>query len=150
MSSSRLRTRLGTTGLLGCATVLASAGFALAASPVKGGAYTGKYSDGAINGISFKVSANGKKVTDLYAETPIHCAGGCGGFSSPSGGTAKISSKGTFKVTLPIKGLGGKTTIGTDTITCTFLKHGKAKGTVSSHFNSGSSSDRKVTWTAID
>jgi len=141
---------LGTTGLLGCAAVLASAGFALAASPVKGGAYTGKYSDGAISAISFKVSANGKKVTDLYAQTPIHCAGGCGGFSSPSGGTARISSKGTFKVTLPIKGLGGKTTIGTDTITCTFRKHGKANGTVSSHFNSGSSSDRRVTWTGID
>jgi hypothetical protein len=150
MSGSRLRTRLGTTGLLGCAAVLASAGFALAASPVKGGAYTGKYSDGAVNAISFKVSANGKHAIDLAAETPIKCAGGCGGFSNASGGTAKISSKGTFKVTLPIKGLGGTKTIGTDTITGTFRKHGKANGTVSSHFNSGSSSDRKVTWTGID
>jgi hypothetical protein len=145
-----LRRRLGITGLLGCAAVLASAGFALAASPVKGGAYTGKYGDGAINAISFKVSASGTKVIDLYAQTPIKCAGGCGGFGSPSGGAAKISRKGTFKVTLPIKGLGGNKTIGTDTITCTFRKHGKANGTVSSHFNSGSSSDRKVTWTGID
>lgn len=99
----------------------------------------------------FKVSANGKKVIDLSADTPFKCSGGCGGVGSATAGTAKISSKGTFKATLKIMAPGSTTkSEGTDTITGKFVSHGRAKGTVASHFKTGKSSDEKVSWSAVD
>ncbi len=124
------------------AATLAIAGVAFAAKQVKGASYTGHYAGtGAAAGvvaISFKVSANGRKVLDLDVSTPFKCNGGCGGVGSPSNGTARISSKGTFEVTLQIPAPGGGKSEGTDTVTGTFHSHHKASGTVTSHFKSGS------------
>ncbi len=83
------------------------------------------------------MSASGKEVTDLTVTTPFKCNGGCGGAESPSGGSARISKAGTFKATLKLKNPGQSASYGTDTVTGTFLKSGKAKGTVTSHFTGG-------------
>jgi hypothetical protein len=150
MSSARgLRRRFcGAVVAVGVAT-LAVAAVAPASNAVKGGSYVGSYSDGAQNAISFKVSANGKKVVELTLETPIKCKGGCGGVATASGGSASISKQGRFKVKLNLVfPPGSHKSEGTETVTGKFLKHGVAKGIVSSHFNGGDSSDRTVKWTA--
>lgn len=129
-------------------TALAWAGIALAATPVKGGSYTGTYKGTVGDSISFKVSSNGKKLTGLYVSTPFKCSGGCGGVPSGSNGSAKITRKGTFKAKLKLVGPGGTKPIGTDTVVGRFLSHGRAKGTVTSHFSAGSGA--KASWTATD
>jgi hypothetical protein len=135
------------TGVLAISAVFASAGIALASSPLKGASYVGHYGKGSTQGISFKVSANGRQVIDLSVSTPFKCNGGCGGVESPSGGAARVSKNGTFKTTLKLTGPGSAKSIGSDTVTGTFLNHGKAKGTVTSHFNSGGAGET-VSWTA--
>jgi hypothetical protein len=135
-------------GMLAVMAVLASAGIALGSNAVRGAAYIGHYAGGATEAISFKVSANGTKVTALFVDTPIKCSGGCGGIPSASGGSARIGRKGKFTVTMKLKALGSSTkVIGTDTVTGTFLRHGLAKGSVTSHFNSGGGG-RTTGWTA--
>jgi len=142
------RRRLACVGALTLGAALVAAGVALASDAVKSGSYIGHYKGGMTEAISFKVSANGKKVTDLSVETPFKCQGGCGGVESPSGGTASISKKGKFKVKLEIKAPGGSTTsVGTDTVVGTFESGGTAKGTVTSHFDAGSAGET-VAWTA--
>ena len=71
---------------------------------MKGASYVGHYKGAAvtIEAVSFKVSANGRKVIDLSVETPFKCAGGCGGVGSPTGGSARITRQGTFEVKLRI------------------------------------------------
>jgi hypothetical protein len=87
-------------------------------------------------------------VSTFFVDTPIKCGGGCGGFSSGSGGSARVSKNGKFTVMLKVLGLGSTSdVIGTDTVTGTFLKHGGAKGTVTSHFIHGAGG-RTVSWTA--
>ena len=133
-------------GVLAAAGVVASAGAALAAHAIAGGSYQSTGSS--IGKISFKVSSNGKKVTDLDVSTPVHCSGGCGGIGSPIGGSARIH-KNKFKVTLHFYfPPGSHSSEGTDTVSGKFLAGGKAKGTISSHFKHGSSSDRTVHWIA--
>jgi hypothetical protein len=134
-------------GALATVAVLASAGVALASNAVKGASYSGHYTGKVTDTISFTVSANGKRVTDLSVTTPFRCNGGCGGVPSPIGGSASISKKGRFKATLKLLELGSSKSFGTDTVIGTFEKHGKAKGTVSSHFNADSSGET-VSWTA--
>ncbi len=134
-------------GAVLAAAVLASSGIALASNAVKGASYIGHYQGGVTEAISFTVSANGKRVTDLSVTTPFKCSGGCGGVGSPIGGSARISEKGTFKITLKLVGPGSTKSFGTDTVTGTFLKHGKAKGTVSSHFDADNDG-KTVSWTA--
>ena len=53
---------------------------------------------------------------------------------SGSDGSAKITRKGTFKAELELVGPGGTKPIGTDAVVDRFLSHGRAKGTVTSHF----------------
>jgi hypothetical protein len=140
--------RVVSTGLV--ATVaLACAGLALAAKPIEGAAYKGEFkgTPGTVTQISFDVSANGKRISDLYTETPFKCNGGCGGTPSGTGGSGKISKRGTFTVKVKLTGPGSTKAIGTDTVVGTFLSHGRAKGTVASHFT-GSSAGKKVSWTA--
>jgi hypothetical protein len=147
----RSRARVVVCALFASLAVLATTGAAFASSQVKGASYNGAYKGGTGTSISFKVSSNGKKVIDLSVETPFKCSGGCGGVQSPSGGRAKISSKGTFKVKLKIFAPGSTSnSTGTDTVTGTFLKHGRAKGTVASHFNANGAPDKTVSWTARD
>ncbi len=134
-------------GSLAAVAVLASAGIALASSASKGASYSGSYKGGATEAISFTVSASGKRVMDLSVITPFKCSGGCGGVERPSGGSAPISKNGKFKAALKLMGPGSTKSIGSDTVTGTFLKHGKAIGKVTSHFNAGSSGET-VSWTA--
>jgi len=147
----RIRHALGrylcTGGALAAAAVLASAGIALASDAIGGASYSGHYQGRVTDTISFTVSANGKRLTDLSVTTPFKCSGGCGGVTSPIGGSARISSKGKFKATLKLLEPGSTTSYGSDTVTGTFLKHGKAKGTVTSHFDHGGSGET-VSWTA--
>ena len=146
-SRHELGRRLCRGGALAAAAVLASAGVALASSAVKGASYTGHYKGAATETVSFKVSSNGKQVVDLTVTTPFKCNGGCGGVASPSGGSAHISQSGKFKATLKLVQLGSTKTYGSDTVSGTFLKHGQAKGTVTSHFDNGSAGET-VSWTA--
>ena len=132
---------------LAAAAVLASAGTALASYAIKGASYSGRYKGGVTNAISFTVSANGKQVIGLSVTTPFKCNGGCGGVESPSGGSARISKKGRFQATLKLVNPGSTKIYGSDTVTGTFLKHGKATGTVTSHFNGGGPGET-VSWTA--
>ena len=135
-------------GALAAVATLSVTTVAIASSAVKGASYVGSYSDGATNAISFKVSANGKKVLDLTVSTPIKCQGGCGGIGSASPASASISKHGRFTVKLNLVfPPGSNKSEGTETVTGEFLKHGIATGTVSSHFKGGSV-DRTVHWTA--
>ncbi len=138
--------RLRRGGTVAAAVALATTGIALA-SAIKGASYAGTYRGRPTDTISFKVSANGKMVTGLYATTPFKCNGGCGGVESVTGGSARISKKGTFKLTVKLYGPGSTKSFGRDTITGTFLSHGRAKGKVSSHFDGGSAGET-VSWTA--
>lgn len=147
-AASKLGARLRSGALVAAAAVLASAGVAFASHAVGGASYSGTYKGHPTDRISFKVSANGKKVTNLTVETPIHCTGGCGGVASPGPGSAGITAKGTFKVTLQLYfPPGSHSSEGTDTVTGKFLAGGRAKGTVSSHFKHGSAGVT-VSWTA--
>lgn len=140
--------RLHVIGILGAVATLAVVTAASASNAVKGASYLGSYSDGATHAISFKVSTNGKRVIELDVSTPIKCQGGCGGIGSASPASAPISKNGRFKVKLNlIFPPGSNKSQGTETVTGRFLKHGKATGTVSSHFTAGSI-DRTVHWTA--
>jgi len=143
-----LARRLRRGSALAAALTLCGAGIAVASNVVKGADYAGTYTGKQGDSITFKVSANGKRVTDLTASTPFKCQGGCGGVSNGTGGTAAIKD-GKFKATLDLRGPGGSTkVVGTDKVTGTFEKNGEAKGTVTSHFNSGSAGET-VHWTAV-
>jgi hypothetical protein len=134
--------------LIAAAVVFASAGVAVASRAIGGTSYSGTYAGRPTEGISFKVSANGKKVTNLTVDTPFRCSGGCGGVASPGPGVARIAGNGTFKVTLHLYfPPGSHSSEGTDTVTGKFLASGRAKGTVSSHFTHGSGGET-VSWTA--
>ncbi len=141
-------------GLFGAGTLAVMAtfvlgGVAVASSATAGATYVGHYKGRSTDQITFKISANGKKVIDLSVATPFKCNGGCGGVGSPSPGSASISKSGKFKAVLTINAPGSTTKAeGTDTVTGTFGKHGEATGTVKSHFNR-SSSGETVSWTAV-
>jgi hypothetical protein len=153
MRAGILRQRLFGAGAL-AVTVTFALGFALggvavASNATAGATYVGHYTGRPTDAITFKISANGKKVIDLSVDTPFKCSGGCGGVGSPSPGSASISKSGKFKVVLKIIAPGSTTKAeGTDTVTGTFGKHGEATGTVKSHFNK-SSAGETVSWTAV-
>ena len=135
-------------GLTTAAVLLAGGGVAFASHVIRGATYAGAYTGRPTDHISFKVSPNGAKVTQLSVSTPFHCGGGCGGVVNGGPGTARITRQGTFKVTLQLYfPPGSHSSEGTDTVTGTFLAHGHAKGTVSSHFTHGSGGET-ARWTA--
>ena len=124
-------------GLLATSLVLAAllvADVALAASSVKGGSYAGNLipaRDGVT--VSFKVSANGNKVTGLStSNVPLYCSGG--GKPIPVHfKNATISNKGTFSSTGKYLVLEGpkKGQVGANLkISGKFLKGGKERGTL--------------------
>jgi hypothetical protein len=142
-----LGTRVCGGGVLAASAVLASAGIALASNPIDNGHYSGHYQGRPTDSITFTVSATGKKVIDIDVSTPFKCNGGCGGVESGIGGTARIhKNKFTAKIKLHAPGT-TNTLEGRDTVTGRFLKHFKAKGTVTSHFLHGGSGET-VHWTA--
>jgi hypothetical protein len=136
-------------GVLAITASLAPAGVALASYATPGATYAGHYQGRPSDQISFKVSANGKNVVDLSADTPFKCNGGCGGVGRPNAGSASISKSGKFEAVLKIPAPGpGAKAEGTDTVSGSFGKHGEASGTETSHFYK-SSSGETVSWTAV-
>jgi hypothetical protein len=121
---------------LAIVAMLLGAAVALAASPVKGAKYRGTFRAGFdLPTVTFKVSSNGKKVTNLRAtDAGLYCTGGGqvtpikfkDASISPAG---KFSSTGTFRLTFgPFKGQ-----IGTRvSITGTFKAGGKESGKMKS------------------
>jgi hypothetical protein len=149
MRARILRQGLFGAGALAVAVTFALGSIAIASNATAGATYVGHYNGRPTDEITFKISANGKKVIDLSIDTPFKCDGGCGGVGSPSPGSASISKSGKFKAVLKIIAPGSTTKAeGTDTVTGTFGKHGAATGTVQSHFNK-SSSGETVSWTAV-
>lgn len=123
------------TGLALCVVAL-TAGLALAAAkPVAGASYSGKTQQAYPQTVSFKVSANGKRVTKLLVPVELGCQGG--GLGPPKPGTAKITAKHTFKVTLYLRNPSGAATQEKETVTGTFGKHRKESGTIKSVFTFG-------------
>jgi hypothetical protein len=129
--------------LLAAGILVLAAATALATAPVRGAKYTGlikRYYHGTLLTtfpISFNVSKNGKKVSDFVfkAAYPIYCQGG--GFGSPRSRSAAVSSKGTFKVKLPlIFAPAHNQNQGNLIVTGTFRKHGNVTGTVTTAFRS--------------
>jgi hypothetical protein len=118
---------------VGGTIALVGTGVALAAKPLKGATYSGAFTGEAYNTISFKVSSNGKKVSGFNIPSPpVGCQGGA--FGSASGGTATVSKKGTFKVTLNIVFAPQHKTNGTVLVTGKFGQHGSESGKISSTF----------------
>jgi hypothetical protein len=128
-------------GLLATLVALAAllaAGAALAASPIEGGSYAGSLippRDGVT--VSFKVSANGKRVTGLSTSNiPLYCSGG--GEPIPIHfKNATISSKGTFSSTGRYLILEGpkKGQVGANLkISGKFLKGRKERGTLTTSY----------------
>lgn len=148
MRNRHLRfSRLRLAAALGTMLALMITGLAFAAKPTKNATYDGSYTGRSTETLSFKVSANGKRISDIYVETPFRCSGGCGGAPSGENGSAKVTEKGTFKSTMKLLGPGSTKAEGKDTIVGTFERGGKAKGTVTSKFY-GSSIGETVHWTA--
>lgn len=100
--SNRNPRRLLAAASLTVATVamLAAAAVALAATPVTGATYNGTFKAGFDTvRLSFKVSSNGKRVTNLrVTDTGLYCAGG-GGVTPVHFNDAGISATGTFRST---------------------------------------------------
>ncbi len=132
------RLRVGNTravaGAITLAVALSTAGIALATAPRKGWTYTTHSTTTVF--VTFKVSASGRKVTNLSAGIAVKCKGSAGGFPSAKPGSGRIT-KGTFKVVLKLfpPGAAGQKSAGTDTVTGKFVTGGKAIGAVRTHFN---------------
>jgi hypothetical protein len=73
--------------------------------------------------VTFKVSTNGKRITNPGAGIAVKCKGGAGGFPSAKPGSGKIT-RGTFKVVLMLypPGPAGQKSSGTDTVTGKFVR----------------------------
>lgn len=118
--------------------VTGGAAVALAAAPIKGATYQGKlklsHASSVTYGISFKVSASGKRVSDfnLPRGYPVYCQGG--GFGKQQAASSTITRKGKFNVKLPIYFAPTHSHQGFVVITGSFAKHGKESGTVRTDF----------------
>lgn len=132
---SRARYALAVGGAFIVAGALVTGGVALATAPHKGWTYTTQSTAKVF--VSFKVSANGTKVTDLSPGDAVKCMGSAGGFPAAKPGSVKITKAGTFKAVLKLypPGPAGQKSSGTDTVTGKFVTGGKATGTVRTYFN---------------
>lgn len=124
--------------VLAALVVAAGAAAALAATPIKGATYTGKlklpHASSVTFPISFKVSANGKRVSDFSFPHgyPVYCQGG--GFGQQQAASAPITKRGRFTVKLPIYFAPARSHQGFVIVTGTFAKHGKESGKVMTDF----------------
>jgi hypothetical protein len=120
------------------ALLLVVTAVALAAHVIKGATYRGRIASSnpaVVEPISFKVTANGKRVHDFtITALPIGCQGGA--FGNPQPGSAAITEHGTFKATLKLYFAPAHRTTGKLVVTGTFLAHGKEKGKLSTVFAS--------------
>ena len=110
--------------LVGAATV------ALAAKPINGATYSGRlklpHTSSVTYGISFKVSANGKRVSSFSLPNgyPVYCQGG--GFGQQQAGSGKITKAGKFTVKLPIYFAPAHQRQGFVIVTGRFAKHARS------------------------
>lgn len=134
----RLAAAIAVTALV---AVTAGAAAALAAKPVSGATYSGKISrtSNVTFPISFKVSANGRRVSSfvLTNSYPVYCQGG--GFGAVQPGSGTISRRGTFTVKLPIYFAPDRQHQGFVIVTGAFAKHGRESGKVKTDFTRSSS-----------
>lgn len=129
-------------------TALAAAPVALAAAPIKGATYKGTIArtSSVAYSISFKVSANGKRVGSFkLSYYPVYCQGG--GFGSLEQASGPISKKGTFKVALPIYFAPAHQRQGSVIVTGAFAKHGKESGKVTTDFTHAGSCNGSSSYT---
>ncbi len=133
ISAKQLRRPLVRASAIAGAGALGSAGIALAARPLKDTTYSGSFKGQTSDAVSFKVSANGKKVSGFSIATPpVGCQGG--EFGSATGGSGSISKQGTFKVTLSLVFAPAHRTNGKLVVSGKFGKKGAESGQVSSIF----------------
>ena len=119
---------------------LIATGAAFASNVVKGATYSGKINktSNVVFTISFKVSGNGKKVSDFKVATlPVYCQGG--GFGAPQSVTAQISKAGTFTAKLPIYFAPRNSHQGFLKLTGKFAKGGKESGKATTDLTSSTS-----------
>ena len=148
----RLRARMAV-AIVSAALLAVTCGtaVALAAAPIKGATYTGKLkprtATSEAHPISFKVSANGKRVSHctLLNGYPVYCQGGGFGQAQPASGA--ITNKGKFTVKLPIVFTITHQHQGFVIITGTFAKHGKESGTVTTDFTTSHVCNGSSTYT---
>jgi hypothetical protein len=130
MTTQRGRTKIRVTSALVAvllfATVVAGA---LASKPIKGATYVARTAKG--EEFSFKVAANGKKLTVIDAIPPLFCQGGAGGLEEVHKSLA-ISKQGTFKGTITYRVIHGKN-VATLTIKGKFVAS-VLSGTLHSHW----------------
>ena len=115
---------------------IADGAVAFAATPIKGARYGGKIArtSNVTYSISFKVSANGKRVSNFTLTNgyPVYCQGG--GFGTAQEASGTIAKNGTFDVKLPIYFSPSHQHQGFVIITGRFAKHGKESGKVMTDF----------------
>jgi hypothetical protein len=128
--SSRSRSRISRVSVLALVVVLATAGAALAANPVKGATYSGTINANGGLAISFKVSSTGKDVVKMKVpQPPIFCQAGGPPPPQDPAKPAPISSTGTFKETLRYVSSTGSV-VATLKVTGAFHAHRKESGKV--------------------
>jgi hypothetical protein len=126
---------------------------ALAAKPKKGFTYETN-SMATKESVFFKVSKNGKRLTNLQVGTPFKCPKSVGGVGGLPGaltpGSAAISKDGTFKTKFTLFDPGGHKKGGTETVTGKFSDD-HATGKVTDHFTNSSGVCKATTrsYTAI-
>lgn len=158
MTLASLSRRTWLAAIAATAVMLCTAAAALAAHPAKNKTYSGtikqKETAKITNrfAISFKVSRNGKHVSrfKLPQGFPLYChSGGVGGLGSPKSKSAKVSSKGTFKVSLPVVFAPTRQKQGTLKISGKFKKHRKESGKVKTALTGGlASCDGSIRYSA--
>ncbi len=120
--------------------VTAEGAVAFAATPIKGATYEGKIArtSNVTYSISFKVSANGKRVSSFTLTNgyPVYCQGG--GFGAVQQASGTIARNGTFDVKLPIYFSPSHQHQGFVIISGSFAKHGTESGKVMTDFTHGS------------
>lgn len=137
---SSLRARVAAASVLAALVAASSTAAALAAGPIKGATYKGKLKLAPASSvtfpISFKVSANAKRVSNFtFAHGyPVYCQGG--GFGQVQAASSPIAKNGTFTVKLPIYFAPGHSHQGFVIVTGAFAKHGKESGKVTTDFTS--------------
>jgi hypothetical protein len=149
------RKQLTITLLAAAIASLSICAVALAVQPAKGKTYTGTISQ-SLNGgevvntlsIAFAVAKNGKKVQhfSLPSNVPFYCEGG--GFGGVSGGSAKVTKTGTFKVKLPIVFAPTHEHQGFVTITGKFRPNKVESGSITTEFTKLKSCDGKSPYSA--
>jgi hypothetical protein len=130
---------------LAVAAVVALAGIAYAAAPVKGARYSGSVNGTATLKVTFKVSRSGKKVTSLDVRPSLPNSCGYGGPEPTHASKPAKVKHGKFTGKITEKASNGKV-IATATVTGKFLTGGKEKGTINSVLPSATSCDGNFTY----